>query len=144
MTVSNQKSTGFCFFPFYSPDLPVYIPINLLSTCMAIKFFVCLLKAAVSEATKMWSVPSPMTIGEPLHATIISSGLWEQNETNQKHCNKSTRDMGEKWRGTNEQKRIKWNIILEISKNHTIRRTNLEYLQINPTKNNEYSLEFLE
>ena len=41
---------------------------------MAIKFFVCLLKAAVSDATKISPCAKPITMGDPLQATTMLSG----------------------------------------------------------------------
>ena len=41
---------------------------------MAMKFLVCRLNAAVSEATKISPCASPITMGDPLQATTMFSG----------------------------------------------------------------------
>lgn len=41
---------------------------------MAMKFLVCLLNAAVSEATKISPCARPITMGDPLQATTMLSG----------------------------------------------------------------------
>mmetsp|Transcript_24739 Transcript_24739/g.55719 ORF Transcript_24739/g.55719 Transcript_24739/m.55719 type:complete len:270 (-) Transcript_24739:156-965(-) len=56
-----------------SRDVPSARTTPISPSCMAMKLLVYLLKAAGSEATKVLPGPSPMVMGDPLHATTNSS-----------------------------------------------------------------------
>mmetsp|Transcript_32794 Transcript_32794/g.103808 ORF Transcript_32794/g.103808 Transcript_32794/m.103808 type:complete len:284 (+) Transcript_32794:1789-2640(+) len=58
-----------------SRPVPLACTTPISPSCSAMKFFVYLANAAVSDAMYVRPVPRPMASGEPLQATTISSGL---------------------------------------------------------------------
>mmetsp|Transcript_20206 Transcript_20206/g.80659 ORF Transcript_20206/g.80659 Transcript_20206/m.80659 type:complete len:253 (-) Transcript_20206:258-1016(-) len=70
----RKSSSGAVSTREMSSVVPSALTTPISPSCMAMKFLVCRLKAAVSDATKVLPGARPIVMGLPLHATTISDG----------------------------------------------------------------------